>query len=67
MFVLTCLLSNFLPLLSVMLLMGEPDEHSTQHSEDVGLNEGHQQLEQVHEEQHEDAEGIQAETESDTH
>ena len=47
--------------------MGEPDEHSTQHGEDVGLNEGHQQLKQVHEEQHEDAEGIQAETESDTH
>ena len=65
MFVLTFI--PFLPLLSMVLLVGKPDEHSTQHGEDVSLNKGHQQLKQVHEEQHEDAEGIQAETESDTH
>jgi len=53
--------------LRVVFLMGKADEHGTQHGEDVSLNEGHQQLEQIHEEQHEDTEGIQAETESDTH
>ena len=53
--------------LRVVFLMGKADEHGTQHGEDVCLNKGHQQLQQIHEEQHEDAEGIQAETESDTH
>ena len=47
--------------------MGKPDEHRTEHGEDVSLNESHQQLKQVHEEQHDDTEGIQAKTESDTH
>ena len=51
----------------MMFLMGKSDEHGTQHREDVSLNEGHQQLQEVHEEEHEDAEGVQAETESDTH
>ena len=54
-------------LLSAVFLMGKPDKHRTQHSEDVSLNEGHQQLKQVHEEEHDDAEGIQAKSESDTH
>ena len=53
--------------LRVVFLMGKADEHGTQHGEDVSLNESHQQLEQVHEEQHEDAKGVQAKTKSDTH
>ena len=51
----------------MMVLMGKPDEHRTQHGEDVSLNEGNQQLQQIHEEEHQDAERIQAETKSDTH
>ena len=47
--------------------MGKPDEHSTQHGENVRLNKGYQQLQKIHKEEHEDAEGVQAETKSDTH
>ena len=42
-----------------MLLMRQSDEHSTQHREDVGLHEGNQQLQGVHEQQHDDAERVQ--------
>ena len=67
MFVLTCLLSNFLPLLSVMLFMGKPDEHRTQHGEDVCLNKGYQHLKRIHKEQHDNTESVQTKTKSDTH
>ena len=67
MFVLTFLPFYFLPLLSVMIFMGKPDEHRTQHGEDVCLNKGHQHLKCIHEEQHDDTESIQTKTKSDTH
>ena len=54
-------------LLLVVLLVGKPDEHRTKHCEDVCLNKSNQQLQQIHEEQHDDAKGIQAKTKSDTH
>ena len=50
-----------------MVLMGKPDKDGTQHGEDVSLNEGYQKLQQIHEEEHQDAEGIQTETEPDSH
>ena len=53
--------------LCVVVLVGKPDEHSTQHGEHISLDESHQQLKRIHEEQHDDAEGVQAETESHTH
>ena len=50
-----------------MFLMGKPDEHRAEHCEDVGLNKSHQHLQQIHEEEHDDAKGIQAEAEAHTH
>ena len=58
---------TFLPLLFVMLLMCQTDEHRTQHREHVSLYECHQQFEGVHEQQHDDAEQVQADTHANTH
>ena len=50
-----------------MVFMGQADKHGTEHREDVGLDEGHQHLEKVHEEQHDDAEGVQTQSVAHTH
>lgn len=47
--------------------MGEPYEDSAQQSEDVGLYEGDQKLQTVHEEEHQDAEDVKSDTEAHTH
>ena len=51
----------------MMLLMCQSDEDSTEHGEHISLDEGNQQLQTVHEQQHDDTEDIQAHTETDTH
>lgn len=53
--------------LCVMFLMCQPDEYRTKHCEYVRLNESHEKLETVHEQQHYDAEGIQSESEAYAH
>ena len=69
MFVLTFLykLLVFNSLLSMVIFMGKPDKHRTQHGEDVCLNKGYQHFKRIHEEQHDDTESIQTKTKSDTH
>ena len=47
--------------------MGKPYEDSAQQSEDVGLYEGDQKLQTVHEEEHQDAEDVKSDTEAHTH
>ena len=49
----------------MVFLMGKADEHSTQHGEHVGLNEGYQQLKGIHEQQHQKAEQVQTNTHTD--
>ena len=51
----------------MMFLMGKTDEHGTQHGEHIGLHESHQQFEGVHEQQHDDAEQVQAQSETYAH
>ena len=53
--------------LCVMFLMCQPDEYRTKHCEYVRLNESHEKLETVHEQQHYDAEGVQTESEAYAH
>lgn len=50
-----------------MFFMRKSDEHRTQHREDVCLDKGHKNLKTVHEEKHDYAESVQAETVTDTH
>ena len=50
-----------------MLLVCQSDKHSTKHGEHICLNECHQHLKQVHEEEHDDTEEIQAQTITYTH
>ena len=45
-----------------MLLMSQSDKHGTEHREDISLNKGYQQLQAVHEEQHDDTERFQTDT-----
>ena len=54
-------------LLLVVLLMSQADEDGTKHGEHVGLHKGHQQLQAVHKEQHDDAERVESQAETDTH
>ena len=51
----------------VMVFVSQTDEHGTEHRKDVGLYEGHQHFEQIHEQQHDDAESIQSQSEADAH
>ena len=46
--------------MSLMFWMSQSDEDGTEHSEDVGLDEGHQKLQAVHEEHHHETEQCQA-------
>ena len=50
--------------ISLMMMLGvrESDEHGTEHREDVGLDEGHQKLQTVHEEHHHKTEQCQTGT-----
>ena len=50
-----------------MVLMGKPNEDRTQHGENVSLDESNQQLQRIHEEQHDDAEGVESKAESYAH
>ena len=51
----------------MVLGMSKADEHSREEREDVSLNEGNEDLYEVHEEEHEAAEGVKAETHAGTH
>ena len=45
-----------------MVLMSQADEYGTKHCEHIRLNEGHQQLQCVHKQKHEDAEDVEPQT-----
>ena len=46
----------YLITLLMMLGVSKSDEHSTEHGEDVGLDESYQELQTVHKEHHHEAE-----------
>ena len=51
----------------MMFLMRQSYEHRAKHGEHVGLNEGYEELKTVHEQQHNDAERVESETETNAH
>ena len=54
------MLFNVYCLVSLMLRMRESDEDSTEHGEDISLDEGYQELKTVHEEHHHETEHRQS-------
>lgn len=50
-----------------MLRMSKADEHGGEEGEHVGLYERHKNLDEIHEEEHEGAEGIEAEAHASSH
>ena len=47
--------------------MGQADEHRAQQRKHVGLNKSDQQLQAVHEQEHDDAKGVEPQAEPHTH